>query len=62
MKSRAGSKPIEVDRIVMAADAGMLDPGDLLRRGPAHAGEGGFGEEILVEHEIGRARPSAAPR
>jgi hypothetical protein len=40
--------------IVMAADARMLDPHDLLGSVPAHAGQVRLGERIGIEHEFGR--------
>ena len=49
-----GIEADEIDQIVMAADAGMLDPRDLLRRGPVHADDASLGEQILVEHKVGR--------
>ncbi len=53
VKSRAGSKPIKSADSSMAADAGMLDPRNLLRRGAAHARQLRLGKEIGVEHQVG---------
>ncbi len=44
----------QVDRIVMAADARMLDPHDLLGGEPSHAGQVRLGQRIGIEHELGR--------
>ena len=54
VKSCAGSKPIRSAEIVMAADARMLDPHDLLGGDAAQARQPRLGERIGIEHQLGR--------